>query len=344
MKTYIISGASGLNHAPLRKILNDAGMKEINIIDKHNKIITYTDFVFIEQGYTNTAIGWMYDKRTYNIKCNLKSLLNDYKTVITNKSNLYKNMLTTNNYITNNYMAETWDTNLTEKNNTAKYPLIIRPVGMGASSGIGVSVVENISQLNDAVTNLKKDGFKEIIASKYINNILLTDDGKKFHLRMYLFICIGKDDYFSYDIWEEGKILTAGLPYKNEDFGNRLIHDTHAGTTPKNTYYPQDLPAKGDKNELNLHMRLIVDNVAKIMKNKNNILPEANYCYQVFGCDFLPTVDNKVILMEINNKVGFEPCGDLTGWNPKTGPWTDDYTDFSRKYYEWIYTNIRDVC
>lgn len=172
-------------------------------------------------------------------------------------------------------MAQTWDVKEVTR---ITGPMIIRPVGMGASSGIGVSVVETMGQMKEAVSQLH--GFESVVASTYIKNPLLTPEGKKFHLRMYFYVCIGKNGYFKSELWKEGKILTAAEPYKNEDYGNRKIHDTHAGSTPYNRYYPEPwlevdnkdhgiYPDKTKINakELNLHMNLILETVAKVMKN-----------------------------------------------------------------------------
>ena len=52
----------------------------------------------------------------------------------------------------------------------------------------------------------------------------------------------------------------------------------------------------------------------------------------------------KVILIEINNRVGYDPCGNPPDYNPITGPWTQAYTQFSQDYFQWVYEEaIRPV-
>lgn len=288
----------------------------------------------LEQGWRDPETGWSYDKSTYDIRCRIKSLLTNTKKAITNKQSLYVNMARQNPAVTRAHMAQTWESRDVREVRPDE-PLIVRPVGPGASSGIGVTVVNSVSGLR-AVERELSSKFQSVIASVYIRNPMLWE-GRKFHCRMYFLVCVGPGGHFATHLWNEGKILVAKTEYKDADYGNKDIHDTHADSTPRNLWFPSDLPAGAQPETLLRHMRTVLDSVGEIMRTRAEAYPESDYAFQVFGCDFLPTEDNNIFLLEINNKVGFEPCGVDESWNAEVGPWTDDYTEFSRKYYTWIY-------
>ena len=67
--------------------------------------------------------------------------------------------------------------------------------------------------------------------------------------------------------WDKGKIITAELPYKNEDYTNTKIHDTHFKSTYINKYFPNDFElSKEVTDNLYEQMNEIMGAVSSIIK------------------------------------------------------------------------------
>jgi hypothetical protein len=316
LKTYIIFGSAGLNHDFLREILNPKGWKEISQNSKS------ADFVWAELD-GDAGIP----KKSYDIKCTLKNLLNDEKKRLVDKFQLYENMKNKYPAATEEYMAET--RLLTGVENLKKGEILIAKPIVEGWAGKGIIRITNGKELEKAKLSLKKD--PSAIASKYITNLMLWE-GRKMHFRMYLIVCSATATQpFKSELWTKGKILTAAKKYENKDFENNDIHDTHAHSTVRNLFYPDDLDVtKEIKKSLFDQMNKIIKYPASILRPFAKPYPESQYGYEVFGVDFLPTADNIVILLEINEKVGFSPVE------------TDDdssgkYAQFTKEYYEWVY-------
>jgi hypothetical protein len=238
------------------------------------------------------------------------NVLSDEKTYISNKSNLYNNF---NKYFPKEclkYMAQTWNFknnphqfyNRVIKNNEV---FIVRPAGTGAFSGKGIVIVHNQETFKKAIEQSKK--FQNVIISKYINDPLLFE-GRKFHLRTY-FIAGWLNNHYVTKFLDFYELFTALKPYRNEDYNNSDIHDTHFASTPHDYICPMDLP-----NNIKLqftdiiypNMRDCMLLVSKMFYGKANPYSQAKNAFEIFGCDFLVRDNNEVILMEINDRIGFQ--------------------------------------
>jgi hypothetical protein len=214
----------------------------------------------------------------------------------------------------------TTDTEKIKKNNNNRI-FIVKPVGHGACAGVGVTVVTNDKELQDIRKELCKK-FNNIIISEYIQNPLLYE-GRKFHLRMY--ILINSDATWSF--WERGKAMTAKLPYKKGDWTNKLIHDSHGETTPKDIYFPEDILTKDKYRNVYEQMEIILSAVSKIIIPHIKCYEESKYCCEVFGIDFMLTDDYTVKLIEINAEAGY-------------GAKNEDKTKYKQycvEYFDWFY-------
>jgi hypothetical protein len=199
---------------------------------------------------------------------------------------------------------------------------IVKPVGHGACAGVGVTVVTNDRELEDARKELTKR-FKNVIISEYIQNPLLYE-GKKFHLRMYILI---NSEPFSWSFWDQGKAMTAKLKYKKGDWTNKLIHDSHGETTPKDIYFPEDILPKDKYDYVYKQMKTILGAVSEIIKPYVRCYEESKYCCEVFGIDFMITDDYTVKLIEINAEAGY-------------GSKNEDKTKYKKycsEYFDWFY-------
>lgn len=174
---------------------------------------------------------------------------------------------------------------------------------------------------------IAKEGLKasDYIVSEAITNVMLLD-GKKFHIRVYLAIIMdGLNFDFGMSICPIGKLLTAKEKYKRSDWQNPDIHDTHMGSTYKNYIYPKDCP---EIPNADAQVFEICDTIRKALEGKNlSPGPEAPDAYEVFALDILPTVEGRLVLLEVNDKIGLKPSVHAP---------IEDYREFATEYYRWI--------
>ena len=325
-KTYTIYDNQGLIHDGLRKILNDNNWKEVNIND-----VNSVDFAWV--GATIGRDYLKYDKRIYDITTQLKNILLgggvkgdiDNKDVITNKEQLYKNMMLANSEICNKHMMTTF--NLCEISHIEKDDVfIIRPIGCGAGGGAGIFIVSNNNEL--CYAKKKTSRYKSAIITKYITNPLLFKQ-KKFHLRMYFMIC--NDNNFRWSMFNKGKIITAEFPYISNHYNNTKIHDTHFKSTFKNLYFPDDLELTHEQNDMIYKQMFDILEVAStIIKPHAKSYIESKYAFEVFGCDFMINSDFVVKLIEINARHDYG-VDDLKKDNQH------GFKLFCNEFYNWVY-------
>jgi hypothetical protein len=328
LKTYAIFDNQGLIHDGLRQILNENNWKEVDI---HN--VSSVDFAWI--GATIGRDYLKYDKCIYDINSQLKNILVgggvkgdiDNKDVITNKEELYKNMLITNSDICNKHMMPTFKIDEIRNINSGQV-FIVRPIGAGAGGGAGVSVVSNNNDLYYAKKRTNR--YKSVIITNYITSPLLFNR-KKFHLRMYFMVCF--DTNFRWYLFKKGKIITAELPYVSNDFNNPKIHDSHFKSTFKNCFFPEDLHLEPHQNNLIYEqMNNILESAAAIIKPHTKSYSESKYAFEVFGCDFMITDDLIVKLIEINARHDYG-VDDLKKDNQ------EGFKVFCSDFYNWVYLN-----
>jgi hypothetical protein len=220
--------------------------------------------------------------------------------------------------------TDTTDTTNTATAMRGKGVYIVKPAGHGACAGVGVTVVTNDRELEEARSTLSRR-FKNIIISEYIQNPLLYE-GRKFHLRMYILI---NSEPFSWAFWDRGKAMTAKLPYIKGDWTNKEIHDSHGETTPKDIYFPEDILPKDKYRYVYQQMKLILGAVAELIKPNTRCYEESRYCCETFGIDFMITDDYTVKLIEINAEAGYGSKN-----KDKT-----KYKAYCSAYFDWFYKN-----
>ena len=348
-KTFAIHDKQGLNHTRLVDILTDHKWKQVDIKTPN------ADFAWV--GATVGGDFLRYEDSIYEIKTTLKNLLKgngvkgfstsdpDYpytKNVITDKAQLYMEMSKKCPEICKKYMAESWF--LSDEKRMAEYSeaddgvLIIKPLGVGAGGGEGIVYVTNKEELAEFANVVKrrkqsKDrGSKDYLVSKYIRNPMLIE-GKKFHLRMYFMVCMKPNHKSDWFLFEEGKIITAELPYKDADYMNKKIHDTHFKSTKKNRLFPDsrelgisDKEAKSIMQQMREVLRCAYD----VYKPHIASTRESKYGFEVFGCDFMVTSDVGVKLLEINARHDY-------GVNDVKKEAPEVYERFCSDFWDWIY-------
>lgn len=353
-KTFAIHDKQGLNHTRLVDILTDHKWKQVDIKTPN------ADFAWV--GATVGGDFLRYEDSIYDIKTTVKNLLKgngvkgfstsdpDYpytKNVITDKAQLYMEMSKKCPEICKKYMAESWllsdEKRIAEYNEADDGVLIIKPLGVGAGGGEGIVYVTNKEELTEFTNAAKRrkqskeKGSKDYLVSKYIRNPMLIE-GKKFHLRMYFMVCMRPNHKSDWFLFEEGKIITAELPYKDADYMNKKIHDTHFKSTKKNRLFPEsrelgisDKEAKSIMQQMREVLRCAYD----VYKPHIASTRESKYGFEVFGCDFMVTSDVGVKLLEINARHDY-------GVNDVKKEAPEVYERFCSDFWDWVYKNAID--
>ena len=300
-KCYILSARklNSLMFNKLELVMEKYGVKETSDARKKPLLL----WVEILENYK-------FASKYFNTKCWLMNVLDDSKTFISNKSNLYNNFQKYSSRDCYKYMAQTWNFKTNHKqfynriiNNNEVF--IVRPAGSGAFSGKGITVVHDDKSFNKGLEESKK--YENVIISKYITNPLLFQ-GKKFHLRTYLLVGVINGHYVTkfLDFYE---LYTALEPYKNIDYNNHDIHDTHFGSTSRDYICPDDLPAEL-KPIFDRHiypkMQHCMLLISKMFEKHAKPWSQAENAFELFGCDFLVHDDYNITLLEINDRIGFK--------------------------------------
>lgn len=329
---FTIHCSQGLIHTHLIELLTSKGWKYIPF----DQLTTDINIEFAWIGGTIGGEYLKFDQRVYHLKTTLKNLIvgsgvrGDYtdKDTITNKYELYYNICRISPHIAKKHLCESYDLKRLTFLQRDQI-LIARPVGVGTGGGNGISMITNDNELIQTKFSLSRK-YKHIIASEYITNPLLIDN-KKFHLRMYWLVYPDKNNTYHHSLHRTGKIITALHPYKNNDWHNKRIHDSHFSSTIKNRYFPNDMNLPIEiTDHLFQQMNEILEVAYQVLLPNAKCYEDTKYGFEVFGCDFMITTDLVVKLIEINAKHDYG-VNDLQKENP------NGHFNFCAGFYDWIY-------
>lgn len=312
MKNFIIfdTNPDTFDFSILRKYLNKLGFQEFNPKEEcKNKEILFLWFKFDYTYLSRELINYYYNIPIYAINI----LLNN--DCITLKYKLYENM---KNYFPNeylNFMMPSFILNeetVYNKNDSNVYitrPIINLKTKLRASSGKDVYVYNNEDTLKVAKENLKN--YDIVLVSKYITNPLLFQN-KKFHLRCYLTVTIINNIFSAYFL-DISRFFTAKENYKNEDFQNYFIHDTHYRYNDNDYLFPLHFTSENinknisdkDNIHINKQIRDIALKMSIILSKKVKKLPNSKNGFHVFGFDVMIDDNLKVKLLECNRYLDF---------------------------------------
>jgi hypothetical protein len=341
-KSFIISSAkiNSLIYTPLQEYLAGLGFHETD--DANARLVIM---------WTEMLENYKFDSRYFKTESFIMNQLDDSKEIITNKANLYENFKKHYPQQCKEFMATSWplksfmktmqdnprdnprDKNKYGYGNWNGGAYIVRPAGKGAFSGKDIYIVSNPRQIADAYNKTRK--YEKVLISEYITNPLLLDK-RKFHLRVYFMVGLlnndSDGDIFVSKVFDFCKVFKAIKPYFTHagqvgDWDDKNIHDTHARGNPRDIFWPYDVPSYLREAFQNIYMpkiRECLRFVSKFIQGKIMRYPQSRNAFEIFGCDFLITDDDRVILMEINDKVGY---GCLT---------TEATLKFSQLYFDII--------
>ena len=251
------------------------------------------DFMF-------TDINYRYDKKIYNLKSLLKNNTLNKEYNMTNKNLLFEKLQKipdAKKYLPFNYMLNTLNIeyNKIEKLFQKYKVMIFKPIGQ--SQGIGIKIFTNFMNFQDFCKKSKWiRKYKNWALQEYILNPLLLDE-RKFHIRGYYLVHQNKKY-----LMDKGRIILAKEKYKNYDYENRDIHDTHSiGLENLVRNYPEDLKInKKLKENITKQLEHLFSLTGKI-DEYFECYSESKDCYQLFGFDVMITEDYQVKLIEINS-------------------------------------------
>jgi hypothetical protein len=221
---------------------------------------------------------------------------------------------------------------LKSKLSSGKTPYIFKPVTGFAGSGIiTVTTYQALYKYIQQVIKKYRHSWgagvernRIWVLQEYITNplLLLQPDRKeyKFHIRHYFIYFPNGISYYT----KQGEVAVARAPYKEGNWDDKLIHDTH--------FYGRD----GDKwpEALNLTPAILVNidkqiadlymHICKVLnRTRVGCYTESRACFELFGVDLMITADYQVKIIELNTKIGlasnlteisrdlFEGCLDL---------------------------------
>lgn len=177
-------------------------------------------------------------------------------------------------------------------------PWIWRPEGERA--GYGIYIVNSQAQLDKL--KLEQTGRRAII-SRYVTNPMLLEDGRKFHLRIFLVIMINSNDETSAIVFNEGRMGAGKKKFIVGDWDDPSVHITHM--TDDYFRYPRDFPQPDLIDYVDDQINDILSDVVGTLESTFKKYRESKNAYKLLGCDFIVREDGEVLLLEINYKPGF---------------------------------------
>eukprot|EP01105_Mastigella_eilhardi_P012912 TRINITY_DN2940_c0_g1_i2.p1 TRINITY_DN2940_c0_g1~~TRINITY_DN2940_c0_g1_i2.p1 ORF type:complete len:390 (+),score=74.67 TRINITY_DN2940_c0_g1_i2:272-1441(+) len=327
-KTFVVSGGGvGMDHAQLRAMMVAKGWRERGIAESSARGAAAVGLVWVE-----LMPEKRFDPRCYRVHCALKNLLDeDRKQCICNKGELHRLLAERAPEAAGRWLAHTrllCDVHSVREGEV----LILRPVGQWAWAGYEIYHAYDERSLKEGKRHLLKQ-FPGAIASEYVVDPL-TWHGRKCHMRMYWLVRAASRDGsrpFQAELWERGKILTAAAEYHTGDWDNKEVHDSHGHSTPEDLLFPEDLEG-ADTADLLRQMREALVPVGEVLRNAAVPFAESRDAFEVFGADFLPTRRGTVVLMEVNERVGFQSAHEAEGTDPG-----GKYAAFLGAYLHWVY-------
>jgi hypothetical protein len=142
----------------------------------------------------------------------------------------------------------------------------------------------------------------EWVLQEYINSPLLFQ-GYKFHLRGHV-VYYNKAGKLSIYLYDDMRVITAKKPYKQKDYGDKAVHDTHAILSIHNKLtFKRDIVNEIGKDKADYIFKQLID-IAKNMSHTVDIAcyPENKNCFHVCGFDIMITEDYIVKIIENNHR------------------------------------------
>jgi hypothetical protein len=331
-----------LNHAPLAEMMTQRyGLKQVPIPRDPRAVRPPIRPVLV---WAEPQDKLAFDKRLYHVHCGLKNVLHNDKFIIARKDRLVTSFrsLGLERFLPPTHVcepADSLDAELMTRIEAAcgaiksEDVFIFRPSECYSGMGITILRAPTAEQARAAVEYGRAEGKKlthrdgAVLVSRYISNLALWR-GRKFHMRVYYLVSLIGGTFRSY-VWDQGKILSAAKPHVLDHFDDKGVHDTHYKSTDGDPMFPADLIGPdGVSAEVYAHawanMEDMLTHLSKVYHPKAKLFAESKYGFEVFGLDVLMCSDGKVLIMEANDKIGYNYS-------------TQDFRlQFSKDFFAWL--------
>lgn len=312
--TYTVSGFSGIVGGYLHLLMR--GWK-----------LVYNPAGFIDYLSHNTTTSGLRSKALNRVPSGMRNVCDTETTIdITDKAGLYQVFMQLDpNQKVVLPSKDLEDTDTMESLGMGDV-LIIRPVGVKAFQGRGIEVVTNNDELIRARETLKKNpDWTKATVSPYIKNPMLYD-GRKLHLRQLMLVT----SWGTTSLYDRADGTLALLPYKQGNWLNKDIHDTHLSSTDKYIVFP-DYFSENVVGKMKEGIQEIFRLLTRAIQGKPRSYPESDYGFDALGLDIMFEPDGSAILIEVNTNAGFNVIFEENN--------KDLYFYWYNRLNEWLYKN-----
>jgi len=148
------------------------------------------------------------------------------------------------------------------------------------------------------------------VLQEYIENTFLYPNitsGKKIHIRPYFLYYMLNNKANGY-ILDSCGVGISKEEYKNSDFKNPDIHDTHGANNTEGITFPEYFKNIMTPTQIKYIFSQLIElfGILKILCT-TQCYPEVKYCYEIFGADILILPNLKLKLMEVNTNIAIIP-------------------------------------
>lgn len=265
----------------------------------------------------------------YSLTSNLKNIANDGKRIVSFKNvliNTLSNIPAAKKYVMPQLDVDLYDYIHPAK--AAKFDSLYKPLFDGdqvyifkpvtGMRGMGIKVFTKFADFKKYCMRVisnhgnkwgnstpNKETMRVFVLQEYITDPLLIKHkgkGYKFHIRHFFIYQPGTKHSFYKNI---GKMALAEEPYKQADWTNKKIHDTHFLGVEKMLFTPEDTGLSPKIIEhLNKQIHSLYKILNKLIKAHAGCYTESKHCYQLLGVDFMVTSDYKIKILETNASLG----------------------------------------
>ena len=312
--SFSLSGRGGLDFTWIKANLTYRGFIE------YQAGVDFVNFAWGELMHGNQE-GGRYDSQFTAQHAELKSILNDSKQVVTDKTQLYATLGPQSFLPKTRAISDVMHILDGEV-------LILKKAGGWHRKG--VVVVDNDKALKEYKSVYGSHG----VASNYIRNPMLCD-GRKFHLRIHLMIYVRSGIGSSY-YYPKHQIITAAEKYVDSDWENINIHLSGSESTEKYYEWPlycdgNDLPAGPKSAKAATTILEILTAVSAAIASNAAPYPESYAAFEVFGLDVMFDSTGQAFLLEVNDKVGHS-------WDVAMGEPSPE--KYGKSIFSWILNSV----
>jgi len=290
-----------------------------------------------------------YDRAFFSQKAKLKNILMNSKSIISDKSKLYK---TAHKFMTDGkYIPMTYDLHTMLLSPSEDVPYIVKDATSFGQKGVHI-----ITSVEELEKYKKKLCHTSAIISEYMKNPLLWN-GKKFHFRIYIGVYVSKKTNTRFvKVFTNSnyafKIFMAKDNFVEGDYHNEDIHITGRKSTRmrhqwklsskdiiddanSNFYFPEkDLPNGVSFDDINKKIEKMFHQIIEPHLEEFEEYPECDAGFEIFGADVILNNRGDPFILEVNAKIGYsEDYGEREGAK-------EYHQKFSHDLFDWIYDHF----